>query len=122
MQYILPTFGVIVCLVAIVALLMTSIHYRITSSHLVIFCIGLPVRRLALRHMTSVSKRRRFRAELWVNTFRFKHRKLVIRRDRGLFREIVITPTYRYAFRNQLESAVEAATGHHIAVEDSSDE
>lgn len=121
MQYLLPTFGVIVCLVAISALLMTSIHYRISSSHLVVYCLGLPVRRFALRDMTSVSKRRRFRAELWVSTLRFKHRKLVIRRERGLFREIVITPTYRYAFRNQLESAVEAATGHHIDVEDSAD-
>ena len=121
MDYLLATIGALVCLVAIVVLVMSSIHYRITALHLIIYCLGLPVRRLALQDMTSVSKRRRFRAEMWVNTFRLKHRKLVIRRSRGLFREIVITPAYRYAFRNQLESAVEAATGHHLDVDESSD-
>ena len=121
MYYVWATLGAMVCITAIFALLMTSIHYRITSRHLVVYCLGLPVRRFALKDMTSVSKRRRFRAELWVNTFRFKHRKLVIRRDRGLFREIVITPAYRYAFRNQLESAVESASGHHIEVEETED-
>jgi hypothetical protein len=100
---------------------MTSIQYRITSKYLVVYCLGLPVRRFALKDMISVSKRRRFLAELWVSTFRFKHRKLVIRRDRGLFREIVITPAYRYAFRNQLETAVETASGHHIEVEETED-
>ena len=121
MIYVWGTLGALLSFTAILALLMTSIQYRITSRHLVIHCLGLPVRRFALKDMPSVSKRRRFRAELWVSTFRFKHRKLVIRRERGLFREIVITPAYRYAFRNQLESAVEAASGHHIEVEESED-
>jgi hypothetical protein len=121
MIYLWATLGALVCLTAIFALLMTSIQYRITSKYLVVYCLGLPVRRLALKDMISVSKRRRFRAELWVSTFRFKHRKLVIRRDRGLFREIVITPAYRYAFRNQLETAVETASGHHIEVEETED-
>lgn len=121
MSYVWATLGAIVCLTGIFALLMTSIQYRIGSRHLVVYCLGIPVRKFALHDMTSVSKRRRYRAELWVNTFRFKHRKLVIRRDKGLFREIVITPTYRYAFRNQLESAVEAASGHHIQIEESED-
>lgn len=121
MIYLWATLAALVCLTAIFALLMTSIQYRITSKYLVVYCLGLPVRRFALKDMISVSKRRRFRAELWVSTFRFKHRKLVIRRDRGLFREIVITPAYRYAFRNQLETAVETASGHHIEVEETED-
>jgi len=114
---ILPILAAIVLTACLVCLLMWSIRYRLTSRHLVILCLGVPVRRFALKDMTSVSKRRRFRAEHWISTFRLKHRKLVIRRDRGWFREIVITPEYRYVFRRELEEAVSQADGGAMVVD-----
>ena len=108
MAYLLYILGAILCCGVIGLILFLTINYRLTSKHLVVYCLGLPVRRFALKDMTSISKRRRYRAEFWVNTISLKHRKLVIRRDRGLFKEIVITPRYRYVSRKQLEDAVSA--------------
>ena len=48
---------------------------------------------MKLSTIVSVSKRRRFTAEQWVSTFWMKHRRLVVRRDEGLLREWVITPS-----------------------------
>lgn len=87
-------------------LAMLSMSYQITQTHLVISILGLPLRRIKLSTIVSVSKRRRYRAELWLSTWQVSHRKLVIRRDRGWFREMVITPKYRYVFRKALETAV----------------
>ena len=87
-------------------LAMLSMSYQITQAHLVISILGLPLRRIKLSTIVSVSKRRRYRAELWLSTWQVSHRKLVIRRDRGWFRELVITPKYRYVFRKALETAV----------------
>ena len=100
--------GAVFCCGAIGWILFTTINYGITSKFLTVYCLGIPVRRFALKDMTSISKRRRYRAEFWINTLGLKHRKLIIRRDRGIFKEIVITPRYRYAFRKQLEDAVSA--------------
>ena len=108
MVYLLYSVGAIICCGAIGITLCATVNYRLNSSHLVIYCLGIPVRQFALKDMISISKRRRFRAEFWVNTLALKHRKLVIRRDRGLFKEIVITPRYRYVFRKKLEEAVGA--------------
>merc|ERR1711991_397507 len=95
MEYLIYALGAFLCLGVIGVILVASINYRLSSTHLLIYCLGIPVRRFALKDMTSISKRRRFRAEFWINTLGLKHRKLVIRRESGLFREIVITPRYR---------------------------
>ena len=81
--------------------------YRITQSHLEVTWLGVPLRKIHLSDIESVSKRRRRWAENWRNTWRPRHRRLVIRRKTGLFKEFVITPAYRYEFRNRLESAIE---------------
>jgi hypothetical protein len=46
-----------------------------------------------------------------------KHRRLVVRRDEGLLREWVITPKYRYVFRQQLEDAIARARGSSVSGE-----
>ena len=114
MEYLIYALGAFLCLGVIGVILVASINYRLSSTHLLIYCLGIPVRRFALKDMTSISKRRRFRAEFWINTLGLKHRKLVIRRESGLFREIVITPRYRYVFRKQLEDAVGAVRSEPI--------
>ncbi len=81
--------------------------YRITQSHLKVTWLGVSVRKIRLTDIQSVSKRRKLWAENWRNTWRPRHRTLVIRRKTGLFKEFVITPTYRYKFRNHLETAVQ---------------
>lgn len=102
-------------------ILSATINYGLTSSHLIIYCLGIPVRRFAFKDMTSISKRRRFRAEFWISTPSLKHRKLVIRRDRGMFKELVITPRYRYVFRKKLEEAVAAVRPQSLIVESMDD-
>lgn len=84
--------------------------YRITKNHLEVTWLGISIRKIRLSDIESVSKRRRRWAENWRNTWRPRHRRLVIRRKTGLFKEFVITPAYRYEFRSQLEAAVERQT------------
>ena len=81
-------------------------EYRITQSHLEVTWLGVPIRKIRLSDIESVSKRQKRWAENWRNTWRPRHRRLVIRRKTGLFKEFVITPAYRYEFRNQLEASV----------------
>lgn len=84
--------------------------YQITQSHLEVTWLGVPIRKIRLSDIESVSKRRRRWAENWRNTWRPRHRRLVIRRKTGLFKEFVITPVYRYEFRSQLKAAIECQT------------
>lgn len=80
--------------------------YQITPDALKVTWLGISIRRLKLRDIDSISKRRKFPAENWANTWRPRHRILVIRRRSGLRKDFIITPTYRYEFRNQLEAAM----------------
>src|SRR5438094_3968103 len=82
----------------------THIHYRITSRHVKITLFGVCLRRVRLSNIASVSKRRTDGwAEKWWSTLRPNHRSLVIRRKRGLVRNIIITPRNRYVFKAELE-------------------
>ena len=81
--------------------------YEITEEFFRVTWLGIKVRRLHLRDIDSISKRRKFASENWANTWRPRHRILVIRRRSGLRKDFVITPAYRYQFRSQLEAAIE---------------
>ena len=80
--------------------------YRIGRYHLSVQWLGITVRRVRFSDIDSISKRQKLAAESWANTWRPRHRILVIRRKSGWRREVVITPAYRYEFRNQLEQAM----------------
>ncbi len=80
--------------------------YQITHNHLTVTWLGIRVRRIRLQDIESISKRRKFARENWANTWKSRHRILVIRKRSGLRRDIVITPQYRYEFRNQLEATM----------------
>lgn len=91
------------------AWLTTQFRYRITRKHLQVTLFGLPVRRLPLSDIRTISARRLRhgeRGEQWWNTLHPSRRFLTIRRRAGLFRYFVITPNHRYIFRAALEKAM----------------
>ena len=81
-------------------------EYHISKESLNVTWFGVRVRKLPLAEIDSISKRRKFASENWSNTWRPRHRILVIRKRRGFRKDFVITPAYRYEFRNQLEAAI----------------
>lgn len=90
--------------------MVTRIRYRIASRHVKVLLFGICIRRLAFDKIDSVSKRRgEGLAENWWSTMRPKHRMLVLRRKRGLFKNFVITPKNRYIFKTELERAMQRA-------------
>src|SRR5215831_7533026 len=92
--------------------LVSRIRYRIGSRHVKVLLFGLVIRRVALISIDAVSKRRgQGWTEYWWCTLRPKHRVLVLRRKRGLFRNFVITPKNRYIFRTDLERAIQRVGG-----------
>ena len=90
--------------------LITRVRYRIGSKYVKVLLFGVCVRRVALSSIESVSKRRRDGlAEHWWSTMKPKHRILVLRRNRGLCRNFVVTPKNRYIFKTDLERALRRA-------------
>src|SRR5882672_2415915 len=90
------------------AWVVTRIRYRITPRHFTVTLFGISLRRVPLENIESVTKRHPVGwSENWWNTLHPGHRTLVIRRHRGLFRNIVITRKNRYVFKTNLEKAMQ---------------
>ena len=88
--------------------LVGQVRYHITSRHVKVRLFGICLRRIPIANIASVSKRHSGGlSENWWSTLRPKHRALIIRRKRGLIRNVKITPRNRYAFRHELEQAME---------------
>jgi len=85
--------------------LLANINYRITPFHLEISMMGMAVRRIPHHDIKSVSVRRIWFAERWCNTLSLGNRRLVIERRSGWFRNVVISPPYRFVFRSALAEA-----------------
>src|ERR1044072_3372653 len=105
-------FCALCVLVAILLFLwiMTRIRYRIGSRHVKVLLFGITIRRIALTSIEGGSKRRGDGwAEHWSSTMHPKHRTLVIRRNRGLCKNVIITPKNRYVFKTDLERALRRA-------------
>jgi len=88
-----------------------TIRYRVTERHLRISWLGLPLRWVRLENIKHVGNRPVFWAERWPSALFDSHRMLVIRRRRGLFRNLVITPKYPFEFKALLERATQAKLG-----------
>jgi hypothetical protein len=92
-----------------------SLTYQIGRSSFRILLFGFTLRRIPLKDIQRVDKPHRdlrwAETENWRNTFDDSRRILVIHRNRGWFRKLVITPTHRYEFRQELRDAVMEATG-----------
>ncbi len=118
----IAVFGALALLVGLLVArgLMTRIRYRVGSRHVKVLLFGLCIRRVALKNIESVSKRPgEGWAERWCCTLRPKHRMLVIRKKRGVFKNFIITPKNRYVFRSNIERALRRAG---LATDDSRDE
>jgi hypothetical protein len=99
--------GILILLLLLVWMA-SFIRYRITHSHLQVLLFGIPLRRIPLGQITGISKRRPNNwSERWYNTTNFSHRILVIRRSKGIFKNLVITPKNRYVFKTDLERAMQ---------------
>ena len=89
----------------------TTIRYRVTERHLRISWLGLPLRWVRLENIKHVGNRPVFWAERWPSVLFDSRRMLVIRRRRGLFRNLVITPQYPFEFKAALERASQSKLG-----------
>lgn len=88
----------------LIAWLVTRIRYEITPRHVRVRLFALTLRRIRLDRLDSVSKRRGpGLMERWPSTMRTKHRALVLRKKSGLFKNVLLTPRNRYAFKFELE-------------------
>ena len=83
----------------------TTIRYHIKPCHLQISWLGLPLRRIRLDTIVSITHRSVFWAERWYNTLSAGNRMLVINRRRGLFRNLIITPRNQLVFKAELDRA-----------------
>ena len=104
----LPFLAAFVCVFGLAGVILwslTSIRYHIDPTCLRITWMGFPVRRIPLSEIKSVGHRSVFWAERWYNTWRAGNRLLVIRRSRGLFKTILITPKNYLVFKAELERA-----------------
>lgn len=116
--FVFSALGLLLCAFFFVWLI-ARVRYRITDRHVRISLFGFGLRRIRLDRIASVSKRRGpGLAEHWWSTLRPSHRVLYLRKSRGLFRNVVITPRNRYAFKAELESKL----GHASAPEEISAE
>jgi hypothetical protein len=99
----------VLLLIFLLLWLLRHIRYSITPRHLKISLFGLSLRRIPLTQIESISKRRAEGwAENWWNTTKPGHRALVIRKRRGLIKNLVITPRNRYIFKADLQRAIDA--------------
>jgi hypothetical protein len=100
--------GALVALILAVLLIIPLIRYRITSRWLLITVLGVPVRGVSLKNIRFISDHCREPYEPWPNTHNSKTRALFIRKRRGLFRTLLITPQKRFVFKAALEKAIRA--------------
>jgi len=98
--------------VALVLWSVTTIRYQIKPPYLQISCLGVPVRRIRLESINSITHRPVFWAERWYNTLSASSRMLVIGRQRGLFRTLIITPKNHLVFKAELDRARKGASAH----------
>jgi hypothetical protein len=110
--YQLLCFGLsAIALIAIILWLPTQLRYRITKTHFEITLFGIPLRWVRLQDILLVSKSRTRWAEPWSNTWRTSRRRIVIQKSGGLFKNILVTPQFRYEFKAVLEHAALKAKG-----------
>lgn len=97
--------------IALPALVILGIRYRITPRHLVVTWLGVPVRWVRLDKIRSVGTTPVWWAERWPNTLRWRGRYLVVRKNGWLFHHMIITPSHPFVFRAELLRARDAFLG-----------
>ena len=85
-------------------ILVATIHYRITEEALEVMILGKVARRIPLRDIEEVHRRGALLHENW-STFRFWN-AIIIRRRRGILKNIVISPDDPDRFAERLIESV----------------
>ena len=89
--------------------LLICIRYRVGEKYLIVSIFGIPVRWVRLTNIRHVGTARVRFAEQWHNQILVKPQTvLVIRKRRGLIKNLVITPLHRHAFMAEIERARDA--------------
>lgn len=110
--YQLLCFGLTaIALASLIVWLPTQLRYRITSTHFEITLFGIPLRWVRLQDIILVAKSRTKWAEPWSNTWKGSRRRILIQKRRGLFKNILVTPQFRYEFKVELERAALKSKG-----------
>ncbi|HAV62580.1 MAG TPA: hypothetical protein DCY13_09470 [Verrucomicrobiales bacterium] len=103
---VVPIAGALIALILAVLLVIPLIRYRVSSHCLFITLLGVPLRWVRLRNIRFISDHAREAAEPWINTYNRSHRSLFIRKRRGLFRYLLITPEKPFVFKAEIEKAI----------------
>jgi hypothetical protein len=116
--WILAGAGGTCALAGIIFLSIRAIGYRLTPTHLKVTWFGIPVRRVRLDNIRHIGNKPVTWAERWGSAPFDPGRLLVIRRKRGLFKNLVITPARPYEFRFSMFQAIKALTGESLRATD----
>jgi len=93
-------------LLGFLLLLLVGTGYRVGSRYFMVTMLGIPVRWVRLDNIRHVSTERVSWAERWHNQIFVKPQTvLVIRKRRGLFRHLVVTPKHRHALMAEINRA-----------------
>ena len=101
----------------------SQLRYRVTSRSFRISLFGLRLRRVPLEQIEKITtKKPRGWVANWSNTLRLAHRILVIRLKHPKRRDILFTPPNRYAFKTELEEAIQrSASGSGDSIREPND-
>lgn len=89
--------------------LLLSIRYRVGPRHFIVTLLGVPVRRVRLDNIKYMNTAAPALAEAWhCRLFPPPHSILVIRKRRGFFKNLVVTPPQRYLLMAEINRARDA--------------
>jgi hypothetical protein len=103
---VVPIAGGLAAIVLAILLIVPTIRYRVTRKRLVVSALGIPIRWVSLKNIRYISDHSRLISEPWSNTHNANGRELYIRKRRGLFPSIKITPQKRFVFKAEIERAI----------------
>lgn len=104
---VVPIAGGLAALIVVVMLVIPTIRYRVTKKNLVVTALGVPVRWVSLKNIRYLTDHTKELSESWPNCFSALGRTLYIRKRRGLFRTLMITPAKRFVFKAEVERAIQ---------------
>ncbi len=105
----LPWLQIMLGLVILLVIywLPSRLRYRLTDRYFQVVFLGLPIRWVRLENIEKVTTHHVRWAEHWWNVWRPFRRRLMICKRKGLFKNLVITPAFRYELRKEIEEAVQ---------------
>lgn len=103
---VVPIAGGLAALILAVLLILPTIKYRVTKKNLVISALGIPVRWVSLQNIRYLTDHSTYISEPWPNCYTTLGRTLFIRKRRGIFRTLMISPIKRFVFKAEIERAI----------------